>query len=209
MIRTIIITFLSIAILGCNSSNKKETEREFSHESIQGYDFDRYVLIKGNNLKNTNSIVQEWAEIFSAGEKVKFSYGKAQHNDWTVIKVSKDSIIDHYNYHNLVYWFLGTPPEDNNYADFSIGISIDKDNQKTYIIYNDYQLREKIATNDDLMGIFQNNEKFILSIPFDEFKITDSKKIPEFKEFLNLRKIEIDRIINDDFNFSENKIEIN
>ncbi len=182
--------------------------RKFNHETIQSADFDRYILVKGKRLNDVEAKVFEWAEIFSGGEKISFKFGMTEMDGWTLIQIPKDSVFDHYNYHNLVYWFLGTPPEDNNYADFTIGISVDKQNEKNYLIYNDYELRSKIATNDDVFGISKNGEKFILSIPFDEFKEINDPRILGFDKFLKESQIDILKIESGQLNYKETTIEI-
>jgi hypothetical protein len=183
-------------------------ERKFDHLTIQQNDFERYIFVKGEKFISSKDKIFEWAEIFSAGEKVEFIYSQTEIGNWTILKIPNDSLFDHYNYHNLVYWFLGTPPDDNNYADFAIGISIDNQTEKTYLIYNDYDLRGQIATNDDVFGIFQNDEKFILSIPFDKFKETENDKIPDFNKFLSKNNIDLQKIKSGELNFREMRIEV-
>src|SRR5690606_38984322 len=104
-------------------------------------------------------------------------------------KINGESNLSPYNFHNLVYWFLGNPPEDNNYADYSIGISQNKN--ETYILFNDYYLRENIATVDDLFGITKDNIKFTLSVPFGEIKRIESYDIPNFQSFLSTNNINL------------------
>ncbi len=113
-----------------------------------------------------------------------------------------------YNYHNLVYWFLGTPPEDQNFAEYSIGISIDKKEKSTYLIYNDYDLRENLATHDDVFGISEKNQKFILSIPFNQVKMINTKKISDFDKFLSEHEINLTKIKADNLNWSELQIKV-
>ncbi|WP_418603632.1 hypothetical protein [Hwangdonia sp.] len=141
---------------------------EFQIKTLEKESYDRYILVQGKNLKNVEPKITEWLEIFAADDPVNMTIKKSKLGDWTILKLSKNEIFNAYNYHNFVYWFLGTPPKDQNYAEYSIGISIDKNGESTYLIYNDYDLREKIATNDDVFGISEKNQKFILSIPFDE-----------------------------------------
>ena len=107
-----------------------------------------------------------------------------------------------------MYWFLGTPPEDQNYAEYSIGISIDKNGESTYLIYNDYDLREKIATNDDVFGISEKNQKFILNIPFDKLKVSNDKEISNFDKFLTENGINLNEIKADKLNWTELKISV-
>jgi hypothetical protein len=72
---------------------------------------------------------------------------------------------DYYGFHNILYWFLGFPPENNNYADLSIGFLIN--DGLSYAIYNNYELKNMLRLEDDLFRMFDNDERFILSIPFD------------------------------------------
>lgn len=167
---------------------------EFSNETLDRENYDRYILVKGKKLKNVEPKITEWAEIFGAGESVNMTLQKSEFGDWTILKLPKNEILTAYNYHNLVYWFLGTPPGDQNYADFSIGISLDQSGQSTYLIYNDYDLRTEIATEDDVFGIFKSNQKFILSVPFDEMKTTENKNISDFNEFLKYENIDLSEI---------------
>jgi len=209
MTQTLISMLILTTFISCGQGKtKKNMDRKFNHETIQSADFDRFILVKGNRLNDVRAKVFEWAEIFSGGEKLEFTYEQTEIDDWTLIKLPNDSIFDHYNYHNLVYWFLGTPPEDNNYADFTIGLSVDKQNEKTYLVYNDYDLRSKIATNDDVFGIFNNDEKFILSIPFDEFKETNDSRILDFDKFIKENQIDILKIKSEQLNYNKTKIEI-
>ena len=181
---------------------------EFQKETLEKENYNRYILVKGKNLKDVEPKIIEWAEIFGAGESVNMTIQKSELGDWTILKLPKKEILNAYNYHNFVYWFLGTPPEDQNYADFSIGISIDKNRQSTYLIYNDYDLRTKIATDDDVFGIFKSNQKFILSIPFDEMKPTENKNILDFNKFLSKENIDISKIQPDRLEWKNIEIKI-
>jgi hypothetical protein len=181
---------------------------EFSKETFEKKNYDRYILVKGNKLKNVEPKIREWAEIFGAGEPVNMTLQTSELGDWTILKLPKNEILSAYNYHNFVYWFLGTPPEDQNYAEYSIGISIDKSGESTYLIYNDYDLREKIATNDDVFGISEKNQKFILSIPFDELKPINNKEISDFDRFLIKNRINLNEIKEDKLNWTELKISV-
>ena len=209
MTQALISMLLLMTFISCGPSKTKENmDRKFNHETIQSEGFDRFILVKGKKMNDIKAKVFEWAEIFSGGEKLEFTYEQTEIDDWTLIKLPNDSIFDHYNYHNLVYWFLGTPPKDNNYADFTIGLSVDKQNEKTYLIYNDYDLRLKIATNDDVFGIFNNDEKFILSIPFDKFNETNDSRILDFNKFIKENQIDILKIKSEQLNYNKTTIQI-
>ena len=108
---------------------------------------------------------------------------------------------DYYGFHIIVYWFLGFSQEDNNYADLSIGLSIS--DSLSYVIYNNYKLKEMLRLEDDLFGVFDNDEKFILSIPFDEFKKTDNKYIKTFDILLKDNEINIELIKNKSLYFED------
>ena len=181
---------------------------EFSKESTEKETYNRFILVKGKSLKDIQPKIQEWTEIFTAEEPVNLTINKADFGSWTLIKLPENELLTAYNYHNLVYWFLGTPPEDQNYADYSIGISIDKNGESTYLIYNDYDLREKIATNDDVFGISEKNQKFILSIPFDELKPSNNKEIADFDKFLNDNGINLNEIKTKKLNWTELQIKV-
>ncbi|NLB86216.1 MAG: hypothetical protein GX793_04045 [Bacteroidales bacterium] len=205
----ILITLLILTSFSCKSQSKSENEMtEFSKETTEKGTYNRFVLVKGKNLKNIQPKIQEWAEIFGAGEPVNLTINKTDFGSWTLINLPENELLNAYNYHNLVYWFLGTPPEDQNYADYSIGISIDKNGESTYLIFNDYDLREKIATNDDVFGISEKNQKFILSIPFDELKASNDKEILDFNQFLTESGINLNEIKADKLNWTELKINV-
>ena len=200
---------LILTSFSCKSQTKSENEMaEFSKESTEKETYNRFILVKGKSLKDIQPKIQEWTEIFTAEEPVNLTINKADFGSWTLIKLPENELLTAYNYHNLVYWFLGTPPEDQNYADYSIGISIDKNGESTYLIYNDYDLREKIATNDDVFGISEKNQKFILSIPFDELKPSNNKEIADFDKFLNDNGINLNEIKTKKLNWTELQIKV-
>ena len=205
----ILITLLILTSFSCKSQTKSENKMtEFSRETTEKETYNRYILVKGKSLKDVQPKIKEWAEIFGAGESVNMTINKKDFGSWTLMKLAENELLTAYNYHNLVYWFLGTPPEDQNYAEYSIGISIDKSEESTYLIYNDYDLREKIATNDDVFGISEKNQKFILSIPFDELKASNDKEILDFDKFLTENGIDINEIKTDKLNWTELKISV-
>ena len=205
----ILISLLILTSFSCKSQTKSENKMtEFSKETTEKETYNRFILVKGKSLKDVQSKIKEWAEIFGAGESVNMTINKTDFGSWTLIKLPENELLTAYNYHNLVYWFLGTPPEDQNYAEYSIGISIDKSGESTYLIYNDYDLREKIATNDDVFGISEKNQKFILSIPFDELKASNDKEISDFDKFLTENEININEIKTDKLNWTELKISV-
>lgn len=205
----ILITLLILTSFSCKYQTKSENKMtEFSKETTEKATYYRFVLVKGKGLKDIQPKIQEWAEIFGAGEPIKLTINKTDFGSWTLIKLPENELLTAYNYHNLVYWFLGTPPEDQNYADYSIGISIDKSGESTYLIYNDYDLREKIATNDDVFGISEKNQKFILSIPFDELKASNNKEIPDFDKFLSDTGINLNEINTKKLNWTELQIKV-
>lgn len=179
---------------------------EFSQETLKNGNYERYVLVKGSKLRNVQPIISEWFEIFGDDESTNLTIKISQLGNWIIIKLPRNEMLGAYNYHNLVYWFLGTPPEDENYADFSIGISIDKEKHSSYLIYNDYDLRNKIATDDDVFGIFENNQKFILSVPFDEMKPIQNKYILDFNQFLENEEIDLTYIKMNRLNWTNIKI---
>ncbi len=176
---------------------------EFTFETIKSKNFERFILVKGKNLNSIEQKLRDWGQLPAPGNIHTYKFSKAKLDDWTVVKLPNDLMADFYNYHNIVYWYLGFPPEDNNYADQSIGLSINQEDSKTYLLYDDYQLRQKMNLEDDMFGVFQNNQKFILSIPFDEFKNSDSEDISSFQQFLKAKNIDIDKISNDKLSYIE------
>ena len=205
----ILITLLILTSFSCKSQTKSENKMtEFSKETTEKETYNRFVLVKGKSLKDIEPKIKEWAEIFGAGEPVNLTINKTDFGSWTLIKLPENELLTAYNYHNLVYWFLGTPPEDQNFAEYSIGISIDRKGESTYLIYNDYDLREKIATNDDVFGISEKNQKFILSIPFDELKTSMNKEIANFDKFLTENGINLNEMKSNKLKWTELQIKL-
>jgi hypothetical protein len=203
--KTITILFTILTFFSCGSSKKSGNgmDNKFTHKTIKSEDFERYILVKGENLKSVEQKLKDWGQLPAPGNVYTYKFEKAKLGNWTVVKLPKDLMTDHYNYHNMIYWFLGFPPEDDNYADQSVGLSVNTENSKTYLLYNDYHLREKMNLEDDMFGVFQNNQKFILSIPFDKFKNSESEEITGFQQFLTAENIDIDKIKNDELSFTE------
>jgi hypothetical protein len=191
-------------LFGTEKAEQKEhiikKERIYSHDNLKSENFARYILVKGENMKSVESKLKDYGELPAKGNTYTYQFSKAQLGDWTLIKMPSD-FQDYYGFHNIVYWFLGFPPEDNNYADLSIGLSIS--DSISYAIYNNYKLREMLRLEDDLFGVFDNDEKFILSIPFDEFKKSDNKYIKTFNNLLKDNKINLELIKNMSLDFEE------
>ncbi len=191
-------------LFGTEKAGQKEQiikkERIYSHDNLKSENFARYILVKGENMKSVESKLKDYGELPAKGNTYTYQFSKAQLGDWTVIKMPSD-FQDYYGFHNIVYWFLGFPPEDNNYADLSIGLSIS--DSISYAIYNNYKLREMLRLEDDLFGVFDNDEKFILSIPFDEFKKSDNKYIKTFNNLLKDNEINLELIKNMSLDFDE------
>lgn len=175
-------------------------KRIYSHDNLKSENFERYILVKGENLKSVESKLKDYGELPAKGNTYTYQFSKAQIGDWSIIKMPYD-FQDYYGFHNIVYWFLGFSPEENNYADLSIGLSIS--DSLTYAIYNNYKLKDMLRLEDDLFGVFNNDEKFILSIPFDEFKISDNKYIKDFNTILKDNEIDLELIKNKRLNFVE------
>ena len=173
-------------------------KRIYSHKDLKSDNFDRYILIKGKNLKSVESKLKDYGELAAKGNSYTYNFSKSKIGDWTIIKMPSD-FKDFYEYHNIVYWFLGFPPEDENYADYSIGLSINE--SLSYAIYNDYKLQKMLRLEDELLGVFDNDEKFILSIPFDKFKESTNKHIRTFNSLFSDNEIDINLIRNKKINF--------
>ena len=189
----ILILLLIIFACSSNKDSVQTMEREFNHETIKEESYERYVLVKGANLNSVEQKLKDWGELSAPGNSYTYQFSKARLGDWILIKMPSD-LTDYYTYHNIVYWFLGFPPDDDNYADQSIGLSIDRDSKKSYLLFNDYKLRQKMNLEDDLFGVFENDEKFVLSIPFDEFKEVESADVENFKGFLIKNSIDFEAI---------------
>lgn len=175
-------------------------ERIYSHDNLKSENFERYILVKGKNLKTVEAKLKDYGELPAKGNTYTYKFSKAQIGNWIIIKMPSD-FQDYYGFHNIVYWFLGFPPEDNNYADLSIGLSIS--DSLSYAIYNNYKLKDMLRLEDDLFGVFDNDEKFILSIPLDEFKKSDSKYIKTFNNLLNDNEIDFELIKNKSLDFEK------
>ena len=174
--------------------------RIYSHDNLKSENFERYILVKGENLKSVESKLKDYGELPAKGNTYTYQFSKTQIGDWSIIKMPSD-FQDYYGFHNIAYWFLGFPPEDNNYADLSIGLSIS--DSLSYAIYNNYKLKDMLGLEDDLFGVFDNDEKFILSIPFDEFKKSDNKYIKNFNTLLKDNEIDFELIKNKSLDFDE------
>ncbi|GAA3632002.1 hypothetical protein GCM10022397_17050 [Flavivirga jejuensis] len=189
-------------LFGKEKVEKKELtikkESIYSHDNLKSENFERYVLVKGENLKSVESKLKDYGELSAKGNTYTYQFSKAQLGGWTIIKMPSD-FQDYYGFHNIVYWFLGFPPEDNNYADLSIGLSIS--DSLSYAIYNNYKLKDMLRLEDGLFGAFDNDEKFILSIPFDEFRKSDNKYIKTFNSLLNDNGIDFELIKNERLDF--------
>lgn len=181
-------------------------ERGYSHDNLKSENLERYILVKGENLKSVESKLKDYGELPAKGKAYTYQFSKVQIGEWSIIKMPSD-FKDYYGFHNIVYWFLGFPPEDNNYADLSIGLSIS--DSISYAIYNNYKLKDMLLLEDELFGVFDNDEKFILSIPFDEFKKSDNKYIKTFSALLKDNEIDFELLKNKSLDFEEFEILFN
>ncbi len=210
--RQFLTIFITLTLFSCNNTTPTDktpqptptVNRQFNHETIRSKDFERYLFVKGQHLSSVEKKLNDYGQFSVDTTPVIFS--KAQVSDWTVIKFPTDWT-DYNMYHNIVYWLLGTGASDYNCADNVIGISIDTSGQKSYFIFNDYDLRQSLKLEDDLFGVFQNNEKFILNIPFDKFSPTDNDLgVVNFHDFIASNNIDINKIIKHKLTFTDFKI---
>ena len=206
----LLIIFITLTLFACNNTPNQTTpqtptaNRQFNHETIKSKEFERYLFVKGQHLKSVEQKLNDYGQ-FSV-DTTSFTFSKAQISDWTVIKFPSNWT-DYDTYHKIVYWLLGNPPNDYNYADSVIGLSIDTIGQNNYFIFNDYDLREKLTLEDDLFGVFQNNERFILNIPFDKFSSTDNDLgVVGFEDYLASNAIDINKIIEHKLTFVDFKL---
>src|SRR5690606_20900659 len=197
-----------LGFLGLSGSAQIHSSKLKIKQIIENKDYKRYILIKGEKLQSVEQILQEYVEIFAGNERFKLKVEKTEIKSWVIIKLDDSSLSPHY-YHNLVYWFLGNPPDDNNFADESIGISINKNDNLSYVVYNDYALRQEIASDDDLFGITKENQKFLLNVPFQKIKSLNTNFILEFDKFLKNKGIDLNEIDKKDLVWKEIKIELN
>lgn len=201
----IIGTCLIILLFACSSGNQKKKNSDdsvYSHETLRTANYDRFILVRGDKLKSAEEKLNEFGQLSAPENQKIYQFAKTQIGDWTAIKIPSD-LNDYFLYHVLVYWFLGFPPEDNNYADKVIGISLDKSDKSDYIVYNDYSLEKELKLHDELFGIFKNNEKFILNIPQDSFIVSKNDKILDFRDIFDKNKLELNSLRNGDLKFNE------
>ncbi len=189
-----------------NRNEKTEVLQSYNHEYLQSSEFERYIFVKGLNLSSIDSKLNEYAELKGSESKFTDKFKKAISSEWYIIKMP-DDWIDYYEFHNLIYWFLGYPPEDKNYADISVGISIKKNSNESYLLYNDYALEQELGREDSLFGIFINDKKFILNIPFDKFQLTKNPYISTYQAFLLENRIDIGLIQSEKTSFMD--LEVN
>jgi hypothetical protein len=182
---------------------------KYSHETIQADRFDRYILVKGQNLDSVDGKLEDYGALAAPGNVYTYTFQKAQFGEWSIVKIPAELAMDYYGYHNLVYWFLGFPPDDTNYADKSIGVSIDRDEKSSYLLYNDYNLCGNMHLEDHLFGVFSNDEKFTLSIPFDTFEISTSDNILDFQKLLEKNDIDLETIISETLIYTEFEVVFN
>ena len=194
--------FLFFACSFDNQKRKNANDSVYSHETLKTENYDRFILVRADKLKSAEEKLNEFGQLSAPGNQKIYHFSQTQVGDWTAIKVPSD-LNDYFLYHVLVYWFLGFPPEDNNYADRVIGISFDKSDKSDYIVYNDYSLEEELKLRDELFGVFKNNEKFILNIPQDSFIVSKNDKILDFKDISDKNKLKLNSLRNGDLKFKE------
>ena len=204
MNRTINTCLIFLFFVCCSDNQKKKNSDDsvYSHKTLKTENYDRFILVRGDKLKSAVEKLNEFGQLSALGDKKIYHFSQTQVDGWTAIKVPSD-MNDDFLYHVSVYWFLGFPPEDNNYADRVIGISFDKSYKSSYIVYNEYSLEEELKLRDELFGVFKNNEKFILNIPQDSFIISKNDKILDFKDISDKNKLELNSLRDGDLKFKE------
>lgn len=205
--KVLLVNLLGLMMFSCscnsNETNTKTVGRKYSHETLRATHFDRFIIVRGRFLKSVEEKLEEWGSLSAPGNEQTYHFSKAKMAYWTVIKVPEELASDYYTFHNLVYWFLGYPPEDANYADQSVGLCMSQGNSTSYILYSDHSLSREMDLRDDLFGVFENDEKFILSIPFDEFKATKSESVKDFATFCDSNHIDLERIREGHLNYTD------
>ncbi len=149
----------------------------------------RFICLKGTSKVNVLKQIQEFSELNGKGE-IEYSYGIYEENNWTYVKIPNNH--DAYSFHNLTYWFLGTSVSDPLHSDESVGIFVSS--EQSYVIYNDYDLRNKYQVLDVLFLASNKGIRELVSIPFDVVVTDEENWVPSYTEILK------------DFNLSETKI---
>jgi hypothetical protein len=190
------------------SEKKQIKKRIHNHLSLQFSDFERFILFKGDNFPFLEEKVREYPGLYTKQNTYTYIFFRAKLAGWDVLKIPPTDMWDDYAYQDLVHWCVDYPLEDENYGDKVIGISIRDQGKQAYILYSDYEVEERLNLEDGLLGVFNNNEKFTLIVPFNEFGESEEEKIKTYEDLLTSNQIDLTTIINDKLNFEEFSITI-
>lgn len=170
------------------------------YENLISEEYDRYILVRGENLKSVESIIAEYGELSAKVNPYTYRFSKAKLGDWTIIKIPSD-FQDNYSYHNMIYWFLGHP-ETDNFASEAIGLSLADD--ISYVLYGNYDINKILKLEDYLFGSFsESEEKFMIYVPSNEFsRLAESKHTQTFHKLLENSNIDIKKIDSDTISYT-------
>jgi hypothetical protein len=181
------------------SSSQDIKEREDLSKIIAETTYERYFLFKGDNLATVQDGLNYWSETYRIDWVVK----ESKYKDWTLVKMVKEDIVEVTDYHNMPSLFFNTPGDPVKLSDEDVGIAIaiDPKGENTYLAYITKEIFESSREIDpmscDLYGVFQNNEKGIMSACFPEVLEPTGRKIPDFEEVLNQYGIDLEEIQSD------------
>ena len=189
-------------------SGLSSLEAQSGHDQLKQSDYARYILIKGEQMVSVKKKLTEYGELSAKGKAYVYKFESASLGDWTIVKVPK-GFRDYYEFYNLAYWFLGYPPEDQNYAKQVIALAVNSDNVPVYCLFNDDDLTQKHRGEDVLFGALANNERFMLSIPFDEYTVLGKEDSYSFQELPKQFDFDIKAIVNGSLKFKRMPIKFN
>lgn len=180
--------FLTILTLITSCEQRKQSDSD-SADNIYDYKrYNRFILVKSDTVFSSASKISDFGQLPQEGNihNHVFDFGKI--SQWELIKVSEE--LDNAYFHNIAYWLLGFGDADPNHADKSIIILTDKEtNDIRYLGLID----SGITNIDDSMLLISNNDdQFIIEIPFHTFKTVDKKFNYNIETFLKANSITAD-----------------
>jgi len=156
------------------------SKRIFSHDTLVNTFYQRFIALKGMNPDTANSKLQDFLSLGDAGISLK-DFQMHSTASWVILKLPAD--IDHYTFHTLAYWFLGSPPDDDNCAEKIAAFGLSDVPVQSYVLHNNDLLQQLHGRSDTLFGEFANDEQFFLNIPFDEFETATNEYIGPFRRY--------------------------
>lgn len=208
-----------LILCGCQPKPQVKVSPDYVTISSPGYV--RYVFVKGHKDSfSLTTALTEFGELSKRGETYTYTFDCAQFGEWQLLKFPQELANEHYTFHNLVYWFLGSGPEDPNAA-IPLGVSISR-NETDYIVFNDYELRDRLASktpfsveklelslDDSLLGAFSTGDRFVLNIPFETFTPINEQETPGYHEYLESFAIDLSKLKSDELKWKQISITFN